>query len=232
MVYHADRAVTWTAEDKANSPQRLAWLEGHKTFLWISSAISAGLAAWSLIYLDVEVIRVGVVLAAVGLLYNVPIPLFNGRLKDTQGFRILLIVGCWVVGGVYLPLHQHISAPSLPMLMGWKASIMIPNVLMAEWVDRKGDVAHQIRGTGSWLGKRQITYVSLICLSLSLFLLWEWAPHASNQTFVLLEAIGLVGLVSSLVFRKKWQSENIVMLDAWIGFPIIIWLIWMLSSAV
>jgi hypothetical protein len=99
-------------------------------------------------------------------------------------------------------------------------------------VDRKGDVAHQIRGTGSWLGKRQITYVSLICLSLSLFLLWEWAPHASNQTFVLLEAIGLVGLVSSLVFRKKWQSENIVMLDAWIGFPIIIWLIWMLSSAV
>ena len=231
MVYHADRAVTWTAEDKANSPQRLAWLEGHKTFLWISSAISAGLAAWSLIYLDVEVIRVGVVLAAIGMLYNVPIPILNGRLKDTQGFRILLIVGCWVIGGVYLPLHQYISAPSLPMLLAWKASIMVPNVLMAEWVDREGDVAHKVRGTGSWLGKKHIIFASSICLFISLFLLWEWAPHASNPNFVWMEGIGLIGLVSSIIIRKEWRSENVVLLDAWIGFPMVICIVWILSSS-
>jgi len=226
LVYHTDRAFFTAREDADNAPHRIAWYRHHRSYLVVSSVVATICAIWSATHIHTEVLLAGSVLGLAGILYSIPLPFTSLRLKDVQVLKTLLIVSCWVIGGVILPVWSTVPVQAALFLAGYKFLYVIPNVLMAEWVDRSGDAQYGIQSTGSRMSLSSIRMISLACLLAAFIILWIWSRTGQPVDLLYIDSIGLAGMVAMILFKKDWTSKHIIALDMFVGFPMLTWVFW------
>jgi hypothetical protein len=146
-VYQYDRAAGHSPEDRVNQPERVAWMQAHRTYA-LGSVALAGLTTCALLpLLRPATLAWGGVLGGLALLH------VAGGNKVGQWGRLkpVVISGVWALGGVVLPVVEAGAAlsPTVVLLAGYRWLGILPNTLLADAADRAGDAAvgHRTVGT-------------------------------------------------------------------------------------
>ncbi len=141
LVYQLDRCWMIGVEDKANQPERIAWLRQHQGYVFSSCiffAVTGGIAA---LFLSVNTLLFSMLLAGVGVLYLLPV-LPGGILpKSIWYLKPIVISGAWAVGSVLFPAVEA-GAPLtrwIALLIFYRLFFILPNILLTDWLDRAGD---------------------------------------------------------------------------------------------
>ncbi len=165
LVYQVERAWRPAPEDVFNQPERLAWVQRHRSFVWLSSALAVIGAIFCLPFLRGTTLALGVGLGMVSLFYLAPLLPGQRRLKAVWFLKPLAIAGAWAVGGVLLPLVEAgqdvVLAAGLLALA--RLLFVLPNALLADWPDCAGDRQAGLRTVAtelSWRWLRRLAAVS------------------------------------------------------------------------
>lgn len=227
LVYHIDRAFNIPQEDLDNVPQRVSWFSSHRFYVLFSSLFAVLAGSVSARFLPKSIIIVGAGLGVLGILYGVKVPGMQLRIKDLPFIKTLLIVLCWIMGSVVLPFESAITPLLLSYLVVYKALAILPNILVADWMDREGDKKHGILSSGVWIGWNGVRYLTLGCMVCSVLLV----ILITRQTHMLwLGAIDLTGL--AIITAGVWRGSrnnlpDIVYFDLLIGLSFVTWLVWL-----
>ncbi len=229
LVYHTDRAFRHSPEDSENAPERLAWIAGHRVFFRATAFIAATLVVISAIFLGWIWVASGVVLGCVGMLYSAPFLPGHRRPKDIPYLKTVLIAGCWVGGGALLPALLNPSGSlslGVLVLFGlYRALYIAPNLLAADFYDSGGDRMAGLRGIGARLGKRSLLLASVGCLILAGVTVWMLIDTGLDAHLILIDGVGLVGLVVTIALVKNPGPTFVGWLDLWAAFPLVTWLV-------
>jgi len=228
LVYHADRAFHVPSEDYENAPNRVSWYHSHRPYLLVTSFVAIGLAGISTLFLPFEVLLLGAGLGVLGMIYGIIIPGTGFRVKDVTLAKTLLIIVCWVFGSVILPLKGSVSSAFLLLLAGYKVVTILPNILIADWIDKDGDKKHGVMSSGVWLGWNGVRYTTLGCLLIGIIAVNQ-ISHFNGMLW--LSVIDLVGLaiMTFVVWRSSKNSvPDIIYFDLLVGFSLVTWLLWLL----
>lgn len=226
LVYLADRGLGMSPEDRINRPERLAWIQRHQPWLWgegallvLGIAISAPLLEWGTIVL-------AIFLGALGALHSGL--LFGGRRRLKAGSILKPVVVCaaWAIGAGFLPVVEAGEPITLSVvgLTAYRFVLILPNVLLADWIDREGDARV---GSGTWArgwSRHTLLLAASIlhCVGLLGAVLVAW--FGGGQQLLLLDAVG-GGLLLIGVWRLRPAAVagHMFLLDAMVAWPIVPW---------
>jgi len=225
----------------------------HRWVLAMAAAILAASSAVLGIVLGVTWLDVALLVGAAGLIYPLRILPGRRRLKDVPILKWLLIISCWVGGGVLLPAILFGGAGEsggnsglfVHLVVVYKALYIVPNLIAADWVDRPGD---ELAGSGnlvrSWSLTTARSIIGLAGLAAAVALVWLWLEGV-HVMLVLLEAAGLFGMAISALALVRYSNGrlvpdpagttlpnstmsnstlSIVKLDLWVAFPLVVWI--------
>lgn len=222
LVYQIDRALFFSPEDHINQPARLAWARTHRSYVRLSTAAAALLAAAMLPLVRPLVRWAALVYALVGLIYAVPLGSERLRLKAVHLGKPILIALGWSLGGVLLPAFQAgvELTPALALLILYRFGFVLPNPLLADWMDRTGDVKFGIYTPAAYLQGRYLRRISQAVLGVTVL--------GAACAVTLFQATGLLwidmagpglmlALVSTPLPQRRWFY--LVTIDAVIAWP-------------
>ena len=228
LVYHTDRAFRHSPEDAENAPERLAWIAAHRGFIRTTAFVAAILVVISAVFLGWIWVAGGVVLGCVGMLYSAPFLPGGRRPKDIPYLKTVLIIGCWVGGGALLPAILNPSESTnlgVLVLFGvYRALYITPNILAADFYDSGGDRKAGLGGVGARLGKRSLPLASIGCLIFAAVTVWMLIDRGLDAQLILIDGVGLVGLVLTITIVKNPGPTYVAWLDLWAAFPLVTWL--------
>ena len=227
LVYHADRAFNIPQEDYENAPNRVSWYQSHRSYLLATSIVAIGLAGISTFYLPLHVLVLGAVLGGLGLIYGVIIPGTGFRIKDVPLAKTLLIIVCWVFGSVILPFKGAVASPFLLLLAGYKAVTILPNILVADWIDKEGDKKQGVISSGVWLGWNGVRYATLGCLLLGLIAVYQIPNFEGMRWLGMVDLVGLATMTFVVWRSSKNNVPDVVYFDLLVGFSFVTWLLWL-----
>ena len=208
LVYQVERTLNPAPEDAFNHPNRLAWVAGHRRYVWVSTGLAVGGVVATLPWLQPETLAAGVVLALGSGFYMVPVGPRRRRLKSVWYLKPLVISGAWAVGGVLLPVLEAGApvATGVVALMGYRLLFVLPNALLADWPDRAGDARAGLVTVATRSSAGQIRRLSVVALLTALgggFV----ALSAFEVPWLL--AVDLVGLlVMLIVVVRPWPQTR------------------------
>ena len=228
LIYHVDRAFLRSNEDVRNAPERLQWYETHRAYLFGSSVITIVCGIVAALQLPLPILAYGAVIGALGVLYSVPQRAGGRRLKDIPLVKNLLILTCWVGGVVVIPLYGDISPKLLGLLATYRVLYLIPNLLVADWVDAPGDVAKGEATQKRKAIQKGITVYLRLAVPLVGLITLMLISAGISWHLVLIDVMGLIGLVWILVRHAEWTPKHVVMMDFCIGISMVTWLFWIL----
>ena len=157
LVYGADRALVHSPEDALNHPKRQRWVQAHRAWLVGEAGVLAFVGAVAIAFLRMDTILVAGLLAGGAGLHLVRVGKWGRPLKTLGLGKPLVVAGAWAVGATLLPsLEAGLSpTPDVWALAGYRLLFLLPNVLLADWGDRRGDLAsegHTWTGVGAGRG--------------------------------------------------------------------------------
>ena len=232
LVYLADRALGLSPEDRYNQPDRLAWVRHHRWGLLIEGL---GLGCGLLVLLPL--LQSKTVLAALALGAGGGLHVF--RRGVVEGFIIgllepVLVALVWAIGAVLLPVLEA-GGPALSgavvALTAYRGLLILPNVLLVDWADRKGDAA---AGTGSWAVGRSRRSVQRAATGLVLLAVGGagaavgtgWAPP-----LLLIDAAGGLFMIWGIWgLRPEHSALHRAVLDGIVAWPVVPWLLSVASA--
>lgn len=229
LVYLADRVLGTSPEDALNCPDRVAWQQEMRG--WIA-AESIGLALGLLVclpYLRAETLLAACGMGAVAGLH-VGLPGHpTWRLKRWGCLKPLAISGAWALGAVALPILEA-GAPWTwggIALIGYRVAFIVPNVLLADWRDRRGDAVYGVAALGSDWHRTTVQRVGSICLGLAALgatgMAWL---RPSLAPLLIVDALGLVALGVGLHrLRPRQVAWHMLALDLVVAWPGVTWLV-------
>jgi hypothetical protein len=138
-----------------------------------------------------------------------------------------------VAGGVVVPLFDAGAGLSTVLLLSlYRIAYISPDLLAAERVDRAGDEAAGIRpsGDGTTAGMRgRSVAAAAIALVVAIFLVLmsDGAHRPGLAGLIAVDFVGMVGTTVCLFRAGEPTYRTIVLLDVWVGFPLITWLFWL-----
>lgn len=107
-----------------------------------------------------------------GMLYPIPFLPENRRPKDLPLLKTALIMGCWVGGGIFLPgllfggpdLIEFDARVTWPLLIGYRAAYVLPNLIAVDWLDREGDRRERAGNlVAHWSRRQALLAISTVC---------------------------------------------------------------------
>ncbi|HMB90865.1 MAG TPA: UbiA family prenyltransferase [Rhodothermales bacterium] len=222
LIYQAERTLHTAPEDIYNHPERRVWLAQHRRYVWISSLSAAGVAMAMLPLLRPVTLVAGVVLASLSVLYMVPFGKHGHRLKGYGMLKPVLISTAWSVGGVVLPVVQAGVAVdgTVLALVGYRFLFVLPNAVLSDWPDRKGDDKAGLRTLATRFSLRQLQWIATAALILGIGGVGIALFFADVSWILGIDALGL-GLMLWLVWRPVPPSRFLFsfMLDALVAWP-------------
>lgn len=145
-VYWADRVI-FSPEDTWSHPGRQQWVRAHRPWLLVEGAVLLVVGGLAGVHLNSGVLLVGGILAVIGGLHLVTVEEY-GRLLNAMGVgKPLLVALVWAVGGSVLPVLQvgMVIGPEEIALTTYRLLFILPNLLLSDWGDRRGDAAAGLR---------------------------------------------------------------------------------------
>jgi len=232
LVYLADRALGLSPEDRYNQPQRVAWVRTHTPWL-LAEAVGLGIGLLLIIpLLQFEAVLVAAGLGSVGGIHVLSGP---GLGRETSGALGSVTVSfVWAVGAVVLPVLEA-GAPVFSVgaaaLTVYRVPFILANVLLVDWADRKGDAAV---GTGSWAtgwSRRDVQKGTTGVLAFAVGGAVGGVWIGSGSALLLIDALGSLLLLGGVwMLRPERSALHRLALDLAIGWPIVPWLVSVVSS--
>ncbi len=244
LIYRLDHWFIHSPEDHLNAPQRLAHAKGWQYPLIVFAALLAFLALLSL----AEVIRqdawpwtIALLIGTLGLIYPLRVLPGGRRPKDLPALKTLLIVSCWVGGGILLPAvlfgqgeaMQPFGGDELAAVVSYRVLYVLPNLIAVDWLDREGDRVERAGNLVSQWTRRGAKSSIFIIWAMATMLLALLFVSGSNPVLLSIEWFGVTGLslmavstISIREFKLDGMIGRAVLLDLWVAFPLITWLWW------
>lgn len=223
LVYGMDRGIVAAPEDTVNHPGRRRWVEAHRPWLWGEAAVLLLGGVVALSYLEggtVLGVAVGVVLAGLHLL---PVGR-RGRLLKTIGVgKPIVVAGAWAVGATLLPVIEAGQPITIEAagLAGYRFVFILPNVLLADWGDRRGDVA---AGLGPWTeagtGER-LRWIAATLLLIGGGLATGLSMTSMSAGLLLVDGVGLVLMGGAVWGLRPDCPRDRLLMDLVVAWPIV-----------
>ena len=167
LIYQIEHWAPWAREDALNHPERRAWWAA-RAGLRLAWLVGLGATALALaVTLRGPVLVLGFVLGGAVVLYVVPLLPGRRRLKASRWATPLVVSLAWALGGVVVPVLHAGAGVSVGVLafVAYRAALVWPNVLLADWPDRAGDARAGLRTLASTMAPgrlRQLAAAPLV----------------------------------------------------------------------
>lgn len=146
----------------------------------------------------------------------------------------LVVAGAWALGATVLPVIEAGQSVTVEvgLLAGYRLLFILPNVLLADWGDRGGDVAAGLqpwteRGTGRGL-RWGATGLLLLAGGLALVM----AGRAVSPRLLLVDALGLVWMGGAVWGLDPERPFDRFVMDLLVAWPLVTALVaWGLGGA-
>lgn len=141
IVYHVERLVRPAPEDALNQPARTAWAARHRGYVYGAASVALVGALAALPHLRLATLAGGALLGVLSLAYAAPLLPGGRRLKDVGMLKPAAIAAAWATGGVLLPAVEAGLTPGagVGLLVLARFGFVLPNALLSDWPDRRGD---------------------------------------------------------------------------------------------
>ena len=222
LVYQADRSIFVSPEDRLNQPERIAWAVNHRTYVIGSSLAAGALALGMLAFVRPNVRWMVCLYALAGCIYAVPEIGDRFRSTGVHLGKPLIIAAGWSFGGVVLPaLQAGVAVESAVWLLAiYRVGFVLPNPLLADWMDRQGDLQAGVFTPAAFASPRLLQRISQLLLAVTIVgaagavVVWD----ASELLWIdLLGGVLMLAVVSGRLPRRRWFYS--VTLDALIAWP-------------
>ncbi|WP_022835147.1 UbiA prenyltransferase family protein [Salisaeta longa] len=163
LVYLADRVLGFAAEDVYNRPRRVRWVTRHRRYLWLETAVASALVGGTVALVRPETLVAAGGVAVAGVVHVVPLVPRAGRLKARwSAGKTGLVVFTWAAAAVVLPVVEATGTLSVDALAlgAYRVAFLLPNVIVADWLDRAGDASAGLRPWAAQWTPRRVMYSS------------------------------------------------------------------------
>ena len=236
LVYLIERVLTGGPEDAVNQPERVRWLQEHRTYVRVSMVLAIGCIGGAAYLLRPVTLLVGALLGGVGLLYGLPLFPRQGRLKAVWFLKPLLIAGTWSVGVVVLPAIESgmpiegSSGASLAALAAYRFLYIVPNVVAGDWLDRRGDAGMGLRTVATMLPHRRVRHLAASVLLVAVgfgvaCLLAGWLP-----ALLMADLAGALVFLAMLLRVGARGGRARFLYDALLVWPVLTYLLGLVAA--
>lgn len=217
-VYLMDRLFP-TRADALNQPQRSTWFTRNRALVitWLLVAGCIGLLLFTALPSTPRV--VASLLLAAGCAYV----LLPAVLRRFAAVKPLIIAGVWSVGIVILPLtYVGVNTGVIAALTVYRFAYLLPNCLLSDCNDVKGDRVMLHRTVPMILGERKVIYpivASVVLAALSASILVELGLP---WRLMLLDLVGMVFFLKAALGLRAGQRKRTIVLDVALFWPVVV----------
>lgn len=226
LVYGIDRGIIASPEDRLNRPDRRQWMEGHQMWVRVEVVMLTIGAAVALPFLRRSTLLGITALAALVGLHLVSVGHWKRPVKASTIGKPLAIAGAWAVGGTLFPVLEagHPIGRGDVALIGYRVLFLLPNVIVADWGDRHGDMS---AGLATWAeGKTlySVRFVSTALLTVAGAGAVLAVVNFGAPLVLFLDALGLVAMGMAVwKLRPGYSPLHSFLLDAVVAWPVLVW---------
>ena len=225
IVYHVDRALLKSPEDSINAQDRVQWFDSRMPFVGVSTFFAAIGAIWGATQTSTDILMFALVMGFIGLFYSVPVLTGKKRLKDYPFLKTALILCCWVGGGVLLPVVGQAEPELIWAFAAYRTCSIIPNLLVADWVDQTGDRKQRARGQSRQLTESVVRQLSAGTLAMALVLSGVFMSSHVPAPLLVADALCISALTGTVIFSRVWNYKLVIGLDLLVGLSIVTWVV-------
>ena len=209
LIYHLDRTRIYGNEDLVNQPERLVWYKKHPMYVRIGGAASLVTTLICAALLPGRVVSWGLLLGVGAMFYLIVDRTWSRRLKSNWWLKPLLIALGWVTGGVLFPALMVGSSALIGAvgLAAYRMPLLVSNVLVADWPDRRGDAVHALNSLAVRLHRKtfQRVVIGLAIVSFGLGILHGFRLNwPSFYLFDLAGPLFMISLTFYLNSLPRW----------------------------
>jgi len=198
LVYTLDAELPYSPEDhRSYSVIRLA--------PFVGGAVVA--TAWSALIFRKEALFGVAILAAISVLYMLPILPGNRRLKDLPMAKTAIVSIGWGISTVLIPALQsaELSTSTVFWLLAYRIAFLVPNILASDWPDRSSDREAGIRTPANSLSNRQFLMVCRSAAAAAAAIAILAAIIGVLPAWILADAVGVV--IASAIIGSQAQHR-------------------------
>jgi len=223
LVYGVDRALVSSPEDQVNHPDRAQWVQAHRTGLLVEMGLLILLGVWAGSQLRGETVLGAGGIAALTGLHLVPLGRWGRPLKAMGLGKPIVVAGGWTLGGTLLPLIEAGRGMDLAAgaLVGARMLFILPNVMVADWADRRGDAA---AGLQPWAREERGQVVRGAATILLLAVGGGTVIVSTMVQFpslLLVDALGPLLMIGAVWGFQPGRPHHRLLLDAIVGWPLV-----------
>lgn len=227
LVYLADRALGHSPEDAINVPERSVWRRSMRRWIGAEGILLALGLALCLPVLHVRTLAAAAGIGALAGLHVWPLGARGWRMKAWGAVKPLSISGAWALGAIVLPVLEAGAAwtAGVGALVLYRSAVLLPNVLLADWRDRRGDAAHGVAALASRWTRRRVRTVALGCLGAGAGVALALAFYTPLPVSLLaLDALGLVAMGGAVWhLRPRTVPWHMLAADLVVAWPLLTW---------
>jgi len=223
LIYLADRAAVPSPEDATNHPERRRWVRSHRGWLVVEAGLLMVAGGRGLAVLRPETLLAATGLVGLAGLHLLPVGDMGRPLKSLRIAKPIVVAGTWAVGATLLPVLEagQPLTPATWALMGYRLVFILPNVILADWADRRGD---RDVGISSWVGAltgRRVRWgaTGLLCLAIGGAI--AVSTMAQRPLLLWVDAGGAVLLLAAVWTLAPDHPRDRLVLDVLVAWPFV-----------
>jgi 4-hydroxybenzoate polyprenyltransferase len=221
LIYAADRVWGASPEDRVNRPERVAWVRTHQGWLAVETAGLFAVGGALLPYLEGATLLWTAVLGSVAGLHvrsgAGEQPVLAGLAKPGA------IATTWAAGGALLPFVEAGVPVGIGALLffGSRTLFILPNLLLADWGDRRGDIK---AGLAPWAPRwtlRRVRWTATGGLMIAALGALGWAAVARAPVLVGIDAVGLLLMGGTVWGLDPSRPRDAFLADLVVAWPVV-----------
>jgi hypothetical protein len=223
LVYGVDRGLLRSPEDEINHPRRRKWVRTRRGWLMAEGILCLLVGAGALAFLrSATVLAVGG-LAVLAALHLLPLERGDEPLPLVGMVKPVIVASAWAIGGTILPMieaRMSIGAGE-GLFTGYRLLFILPNVLLADWADRRGDAAVGLQSWTQGVTGRRVRWVATGLLVLAGAGAILVASHMVPVLPLLVDSIGLLLMAGAVWRLSPGHPGHRLLMDAIVAWPFV-----------
>jgi len=226
LVYWVDRVLGFSPEDRYAHPDRVAWVDAHRTWLQVEAVGLVVIGGVSLSCLRPETIVGAVIFGCISLVHVVPVLPGKRRVKALEWGKRSSIAAAWAFGAVLLPWLEagrlDASAWLLAGLVASRFGAVWANLVMADWADRPGDQTAGLPTLSAPSEQAVRLRATVATAGSGVLVAVLGGAGMIPPTLAAVEAAGALALtVAVWTVQLRQYPHHLLVLDALIGWPVL-----------
>lgn len=222
-VYHLDRRLSFSDEDRRNRPARRAWYVRHATGSNARLLALGVVVAWAAARLRPETWAACGLCLVLAVCYLWPLLPGGRRLKAFGAGKPFALAAAWAGAGVALPVIEAgagVEMAAAGALGVYRFFFLLPNFWLSDWPDRHGDAAAGIRTPATRLDDRSMRRLAVLWSGVA------WATAAAGWSvglfpgWIFVDALGALAPGYLIRTRLPEAHRPYIALDILTAWPL------------